>query len=888
MIVSSFLRLFFLFSLFLVVHFSGYSAGIRGSITHQNGEPVPFATVYIAEIHHGTTANFDGYYELPLGQGSYEVRFQYMGYQTQVVTVSVEEEFEQVNIVLEKQQYALPEVVVTASGEDPAYYIMRRAIGLSQYYLNQVSEYSSRVYLKGTGVLTRIPALLRRQMEQEGIEQDRYFVTETLSEIHFSLPDNVETKVLSARSSGNDNQTNPMMFVSMSLYRDINGIISPLSRSAFQVYRFKLEGSFMENGRQVNRIKVIPRREGPDLYSGYIYIKGESWSLHSVDLKVEQSFFSIGIRQQYNPVAENVWMPVSHDFDIDVSIMGLELNYKYMASVSDYSITLNPDLNHEFYLERMKDGKDFFLLQEQRAGTLHSREERPEISKRPSLQTQTKRQRRIDELMTTQDLTNREMRTLNRLIRRESKAATPKPSLEIREFSMEIDDSARVRTATYWQQNRPVPLTPAELESFREKEKGDKEETDEIKRSWMRKMVSGGRYDLADNWQLQQNGFVSFSAWNYHTVDGFVLSQRLNLTHNAPGDRILSVTGKASWAFSRQKFNANVSTNYLYHPFKRASISVSAGRSTTDFANQRGLDPTINALASLFFKRNPLKLYERDFATVTHQFDLFNGLVLFTAADYSIRRPLQNNSDFAVSNPGNNEFSTNTLPIAGLDEMEMPGHKAFTLEGKLSYTHRHYYIKRGQSKIMMHTYFPTLSLLYRTGLHGVLESETRFRQVELGLSQSFSVRLVGNFTYDISAGKYFNKEVLYAPDFKHFSTSHDFIVMAGNPVNRFRTLDLYRYNTSDEYLQGFFQFDHARILLKRLPLLSRTLIREKLFFNTLAVPSHKPYFETGYGVSQIFLLLNIEGVVGFQGNKHVYTGFRISIPLSDGEAQVRL
>ncbi|TVQ16945.1 MAG: carboxypeptidase-like regulatory domain-containing protein [Bacteroidetes bacterium] len=885
--VSSSLRLLFSFC-FLLVHISVFSSGIRGSITNQNGEPVPFATVYIAEIHHGTTANFDGHYELPLGKGSYEVRFQYLGYQTQVLPLTVGEAFKEVNIVLEDQQYALPEVVVTASGEDPAYYIMRRAIGLSQYYLNQVSEYSCKVYLKGTGVLTKIPALMRRQMEREGVEQDRYFVSETISEINFSLPNNLDTRVLSTRSSGNDNQTSPMMFVSMSLYRDINGIISPLSRSAFQVYRFELAGAFMENGQQINRIKVIPRRDGPDLYSGYIYIKDGTWSLHSVDLKVEQSFFSIGIRQQYNPVAENVWMPVSHDFDIDVSIMGLELNYKYMASVSDYSITLNPDLNHQFYMERMKDGSDLFLLQGQRAGTLEREESQPEMAQRESQQPQTRRQQRIDQLMAKQDLTNREMRTLNRLIRRETKAATPRPPLEIREFSMEIDDSARVRTATYWNQNRPVPLTPQELESFDEKADSEDDDKEERKRSMVRKMVFGERYNLAENWQLRHNGFVSLSAWNFNTVDGFVVSQRLNLTHNAPGDRRFSAIGNASWAFSRERFNAHVTANYLYHPFQRANFSISTGRATTDFAGNHGIDPTINAFSSLFFKLNPLKIYEKDYIAATHRFDLLHGLVLHTAADYSVRRPLQNHSDFAISNPGDNEYTSNIPPIAGLEEIEMPGHKSFILEGKLSYTHRHYYMRRGQSKIMMHTNFPTLSLQYREGFKGVLESETRFRQLELGINQSFNVRLVGNFTYDITAGKFFNNEVLYAPDFKHFSTSHDFIIMDGNPVNRFRTLDLYRYNSSDEYVQGFFQYEHARILIKRLPVLSRTLMREKLFFNTLALPSEKPYFEIGYGVSQIFLVLNVEVVTGFRGSKHDYTGFRISLPVSAEGAQVRL
>jgi len=101
---------------------------------------------------------------------------------------------------------------------------------MSQYYLNQVSDYSCRVYLKGSGVIRNMPSLMRRQMEREGIEEGRYFVTETISDVYFELPDRTRTEVISLRSSGNDNQSSPMAFVTISFYRDITGIRTGLFR----------------------------------------------------------------------------------------------------------------------------------------------------------------------------------------------------------------------------------------------------------------------------------------------------------------------------------------------------------------------------------------------------------------------------------------------------------------------------------------------------------------------------------------------------------------------------------------------------------------------------------------------------------------------------------
>ncbi|MFW5707723.1 MAG: DUF5686 and carboxypeptidase regulatory-like domain-containing protein [Bacteroidota bacterium] len=880
-------------ALIILAHFlAGFSAlgqatGIRGTVKNIHGEPIPFAAIYVAALHQGTTANEAGEYHLEIPPGKHQVRVQYLGYQAETETIRVKEGFIRFDVILEEQQYQLPAVVVTASGEDPAYYIMRRAIGMSQYYLNQVSEYSCRVYLKGTGVLTRVPALLRRQLEREGVEQDRYFVTETLSEVQFSLPQAVETRVLSTRSSGNDNQTSPMSFVTISLYRDINGIISPLSRSALQVYRFVLEGTFMENDRQINRIRVVPRRPGPDLYSGVIHIAEGSWNLHSVDLSVEQSFFTINFRQVYNPVEKDVWMPVSQDFNIDVALMGLEANYKYLASVTDYQVTLNPDLDHDFYRQLMKQDSELFLLQRQKVDDMGTDVYRPEIAKRTTAGKATRRQQRIAALMAKPDLGNREMRTLNRLIRKQSRAATPRPSLEIREFSMEIDDSARVRTDRYWQENRPVPLTDYEEESFDGEKENEEGDTEKKEPALAGKVITGYAFDLENEQTITYGGLIDVGSTRYNTVDGFVYGQWLNYDRTLAGDKQFNATARAGWAFARQQLLGSVGATYHYDPFRRAYIRFTGGWETADFATNSAISPFFSTVSGLFFGLNPAKFYHKEFIGLSHETDLANGLVLTTSADYSRRKPLENHSAFSITNFMGKEFTPNVPAIPGLFPGIMPGHTAFIASGRLSYTHRYYWARRGASKQMLYSHFPTISLYYRQGFGGVAGSDVQFSQVEASVNQTINIRLVGNISYRINAGMFPDTESIHAPDFRHFATS-PFIYTEGNAHSTFRTLPLYEYSTTGNYLSGYFQYDHARILLKRLPFLSRTLMREKLFFNALAVETKQPWWEAGYGVSQIFLLFDVEVVAGFRGGQHQYTGFRISTPIASGMSEIRL
>ncbi|TVR38540.1 MAG: carboxypeptidase-like regulatory domain-containing protein [Bacteroidia bacterium] len=865
--------------------------GVEGYVTDPAGQPIAFATVYIAELHHGTTANEDGHFRLKLNPGAYNVRFQYLGYNTQVHKVVVSEDYVSLDVVMEEQVYDLPVFTITAGGQDPAYYIMRRAISLSQYYLNQVSAYSCEVYLKGTGVVERIPSILRRQMEREGVTEDEYFVTETISEIQYQIPGQIKTRVISTRSSGDDNQTNPMAFVTMSLYRDINGIISPLSRSAFQVYRFQLEGSFMDDGDQVHKIRVIPRRSGHDLYNGHIFIREGSWNLHTVDLRIEQPMFSAEMRQVYNDVGSGVWMPVSQDYVFKISAMGFHMRYAYLASVSGYEITLNPNIDHDFYAQLMGRTPEAFRLERMDAALVISGKQQEEIEKKATEETDTHtaRQRRIADLMLKEDLTGREVRRLNRLIRREAEANQPRPSLELGDYSMEIDDSARVWTANQWAQHRPVPLTPEELDTF--KETTDGTEADTLSESLSRKntlseILSGGTRVIDKHWRLSHNGLIGLSSFDYNTVNGLHYSKQINLIYAAPDDRRFHLLTKTGWAFARNSLTISATTDYRYNPFRRAGIGITGGKVSSDFNDAQGINRLINTATTLFMKENPLKLYEKSFVGAYHETDIINGLVLRTTMEYSQRNPLQNNTSFSILNPKDKNFSPNIPGIPGMEDQIMQAHRAFVVDARVTYTHRHYYRLMGERKQMLYSNYPSLSLFYREGLKGLLGSDTRFRQLEASISHSFELRLAGQFLYSLHAGKFIKDDHIFTPDFKHFQ-GNETLFMSNDGTNRFRTINFYEYSTGDRYAFGHLQYSHGRIILKRLPLLNRTLIREKLFINALAIPERETLIELGYGLNQVGLLFTLEFVTGFSGGKHHYTGFRIGIPLG-GQATIRM
>ncbi len=854
---------------------------VKGVIRDANSQPIPFASIYNAQLQKGTTANMAGEYQLILPAGEHELLFQYLGYSTHKENVVLTSNDIKLDVILYTQHYNLAEVIVTASGEDPAYFVMRKAIGMSQYYRNQVSEYSAKVYLKGTGVPVKIPALMRRQLKKDGIEEGKYFVTETLSEINFIKGQPLQTKVLSTRSSGPDNDTNPMEFVTVSLYNDINGIISPLSRDAFQVYRFRLDGTFTENGRTVNKISVIPRRKGQDLYRGTLFIREGSWNIHSVDLKVEQKMFSIRLRQVYQEVSPLVWMPLSHDYDVLVEAMGGKATFRYVVTVNDYRVKLNPQVDHSFYAKMLAEEEaELKALETLMAEAVANKKDAP--IKKPSIT-----QQRVGELMERSDLSNKEMRELNKLIRMEATASQNKPPLEIKPRNTEIADSAKLRTPDFWNQTRTVPLTSGELESFEEKTT-DTTRSDSLnkkKNTFLNEILFGSdNRKISQKIKLKHNGLAGLSSFSYNTVDGFLYDKKLRLMYDGPSGSQVTSEGNLYYAFARKSLGGALNLNYLYDPMKRSSVRLIAGRITSDFNSSDGIMPFFNVFTTLFTKQNFLKLYEKDFLRLNQQTDITNGLVFKLNAEYAVRRELKNHTDFFLTDWLGKSFTPNIPPpFENLPEL-FKNNNAFIIEAGLSWTYRHFYRINNGRKQMAFSRYPTVSVFWRQGLKGVGGSESQFQQVEAGLKHRYETRLFGSINYEISAGAFLNTSNIFFADYKHFN-NNPLWINSGNKLSMFRTLQFYDRSTKNQYAQAHAHYEHSRILIKRLPFLANSLIRESLFMNSLFVQNSKPYFELGYGIQQVFLIFNIELVTGFEGGKHNYTGFRLGIPI--GETSVR-
>src|SRR5690606_34176656 len=252
------------------------------------------------------------------------------------------------------------------------------------------------------------------------------FVTESISEISYTRPGEYKERVISIRSTGNDQNTSPMNYINSSLYEpEIAGLISPFSPKAFAYYKFKYLNTFSERGFQINEIQVIPRSKGADVFSGKIYVVEDLWAIHSVDLFFIIQGIRIDVDQIFAPIKPNVWLPVSHKYDGSGKILGFKFEFQYLAALSKYDITLNEDLADTFTVLDEKTERE----------AIESRESTPEINlERAGNATE-------DKLMSGEELTRKELRQLMREYEKQERQKTDEPTV-IESRTVKIDSTA--------------------------------------------------------------------------------------------------------------------------------------------------------------------------------------------------------------------------------------------------------------------------------------------------------------------------------------------------------------------------------------------------------------------------------------------------------------
>ena len=859
-------------SIFLVYLLNpAHTQGIRGEITDLEGQPVPFASIFIKELTRGTTNNALGTFSLPLPQGTYTIFFRSLGYSEVTRTIEIGEEYVELNIKLPPQTYMIPEVRISATGEDPAYWIMRKTIGFANYHLHEVLNYHAEIYIKGSAIAEKIPKAIQKriQVEDFNVKEDEAYMLESYNDVKFTAPDDYEMRVIASQNTlpGYTDNVNPMDYINASLYQqEIEGVVSPLARNAFSHYRFEFEGTFLQGSHIINKIKVIPRRKSQQLVKGSLYIVEDTWALHSSDLSVKTIAGTIYLQQLYANVIMDAWLPVSHKMQVNVDIIGVKAKVTYVSSLKYSEVTLNPNLPEAYFTT-----------------TTAPKKETEELA--TESQVVSKEQAKMNELLLQEELTNRDVQKLSKLMEKETAKGDPdnldrSDELDQTRTKFSVEEDALNTDSLYWNKVRPIPLTPEEHLTIRERDsiigsplRTTSSDTSRISSSKRKKkplswIALGHRYSWnKSRIRFSHGGLFDLEMLGYNTVDGIHYGQDLTLNWKLDSAHTLRSWFKASYAFQRKAPMITWNWDLLYAPMARAKVALYLRYTSSDFHGNAGIPRFTNAMYTLFMRENYMKKYEHIDATLYNRIDLTNGLVLTTSAIYGRQNQLVNHSDFSFFYNSSKTFTDNTPWDYPADHPSLANSQKLLADIRLDFTPRQYYNIQNGRKETRGSLWPTFSLEYRHAVPLENTGWADFNVISMEISQSRDAGLLSTFDWSVSTGYFLSKDAIHFSDYKHFKSSPLYIDMAGLN-NALMLMDYYEASTSDYWFYADAKFNTSYLLIKFLPWFSERLWKESVGIAYLHTPQTPHYVQLGYSLNEIFFLADLGVYTAFQEGKY--------------------
>lgn len=710
----------------LYFHFTvlSFAGKISGLITDDKGNPLPYASISVKGTTKGTTTNSSGKYSLVLSPGQYTLIAQYVGYARIEKTITVTTIDQSLDFSLSIQQLTLPEVVVK-KGEDPAYEIIRNAIKKRNYYNNQVDSFSVNVYIKG---LMRSGAMPKKVFGKK-IERDPndgldslgkgiLFLSESLTQIDFTKPGNIKFRVISSRQSGGGYGLSFPFFINfyqnnVSVFdNNLNprGFISPIADGALNYYRYKYEGSFMEDGVMVNTIKVTPRRRNEPLFSGTIQITENDWRIYSTDLLTTKDnqlelLDTLRVTQLHAAVSPDVWKTKNQVLYVSVKQFGFYLTGNFVNVYSDYNI--NPGFEKKHFGRTIMKYDTAFNKKD----TNYWNAVRP-----VALENDEK----------------------NNFVFKDSVSKLMRDSLRTKAF---VDSLRR----------NQKPITVKGL-------------------LWSGQSHSWYARKSTLSWQLKP----LIPQVEYNTVEGLATSVEQSLTYNKAKTKYqYRLDWNTRYGFSNTHLNsyADLTITPKKLGYRNRYLVLSGGKRLSQFNHDNPIDPLTNAAYTLLGKKNYMKLYENCFSRVEYNNKLESGLRFNVQASYEDRLPLRNTTDFSFSNKGDSLLPNHPYELASIP---FEKHQALVVGITLTWQPGQRYIEFPWGKMPLGSGKPTFELEYNKGIKSLFGSDVDFDKWKLTMFDNMNFKMGGEFKYRIGAGGFFNNDAVAIPDLQHFNGNQTF------------------------------------------------------------------------------------------------------------------
>jgi hypothetical protein len=806
---------------------------LSGTIRSNKGELMPFSSIWVTDLNKGTLANEEGKYAIQLPKGDHEVVFRFLGHTPKVHKISISGDLS-LSVVLSEETVTLQDVNVGGLKEDPAIGMMRRMISMAPFHLKEIDRYTAKGYVKGAGKITSISrmmnALVGKKMEKEaGIKVGSTYVLEGINQITYTRPNKIEEKVLSNRNnlpSVLKNSGAPNLRITQTNFyqpKVWGELISPLSPSAFSFYKFAYLGSFQLNGQTVSKIQVKPKSTSDDLFEGTLSIVEDTWSIYSFSLafRNSQGYYTF---QQQNALFQGVWMPINYDVNVNFDAMGFGATFRYITQVKEYLIKVNPTYVVKPTIIEERLHKDW------------AKEINKEKISSPKLEL-------------GKEVTRKKLKKLLKEVDKEDKKESKEEFKS--DYTFTVDSTAGMKKEEFWEAERQVPLTDAEVKGYKEadslyvldEKKRLKDSVAALPRFRYGDIFNARTYSYGQKGlgaRLTISGFQS----GYNAVDGYHLGRSIDYRYTYKLADYWGTGLNFQYAFSRKTWNGSVYIERNWDE-NRKRLQFSGGSVTQQINPTDPISANINLLYALFLSQNYVKLYQKDFFKALYVVQLNSKWNLNTALEYRSRASLVNHevNGFYFKE---RTFESNGFPFNKSQQF----YGSFILRYQPLATWRRF----NGARRLSNEGGPTILGAYEQAI-----GDDSYNKVSLQVSQTIPLANWGSFNYRISAALFLNKPSLLL-DYQHFK-GNEINISSGE--NSFLALPYYALSNPGDHLKAFFTWEPRKFILTQNSLLSLYGLKEKLGYSFLHTSVNSQvinYQEVSYGIAGIGKILGVDFV----------------------------
>lgn len=811
---------------------------VYGTVFNEMGDLLPYASITVKGSTAGASANDKAKFSFSLPPGIYTLVCQRIGYTAQEQKIELKDQAE-VTFILKLQKLTMDEVVIKSGGEDPAYAIIRNAVKKRNTYLNEVNGFSCGLYGKDMVKLRRLPERImgikvpkedRQSMRLDSAGQGIIYLSESISKIYTQKPDKFKMDVISSRVSGSGGFgfTFPV-FISM-YNNNVNvfsgqlnprGFVSPIADGALNFYRYIYLGSFWEEGKEINQIKVIARRKFEPAFSGIINITEGDWRIHSLDLIVTKEsqlelLDTLTIKQIHVPVTPEVWRTKDQVITFTFKMFGIDALGSFLNVYNKYDI--NPGFRKKYF--------NNVVVQYDTAVNKKSKQYWDSI--RPvQLEPEEAKDYKIKDSVFEG--------------RRDSA------------FSKRSIDSLRKKQG-------PIKVKQVFWSGFN---RSDFDPTHPTSISWEPLLRS-----------IQ-----------YNTVEGLVARVNFSVRRTLPAwKEQITLTPLLRYGFSNRHLNTSAQISFSKRAFTwdsdggnshRRTWTFAGGKRVSQFNKDNPITPLMNGIYTLADRKNYMKIYESWFGEVSYSRRMDNGLQFIIRGVYEDRLPLSNTSDFSFFGSKRTNIFTPNYPFEKLTT-QFSRHQAVVGSVSVEFKPGQRYIQFPRGKRPIGSKYPTLAASYEKGIETIWGSDVNFDKWKFSVWDDINLKLFGRMRYRFGVGGFINDRSVFIQDYQHFNGNQ--LVFASEYLNSFQLAPYYANSTTSRfYAIGHLEHHFNGLLTNKIPFFRRLNWHLVGGANAFFVNRNNNYAEIFGGIENIFKVLRIDVVASYLDGKSGTVGVRVGL-----------